>query len=123
MKKMKTFKIENNDLVFDGHGNLILVEGREEEIQSVERLLTTNTGEWFLNIEHGLAYSKIQGKNISDEQIKLAIMQALLQEERIAEVEHVEITRNDKNRTVKIDFRCRMRTGETLEGEEVLNIG
>lgn len=123
MIKMKTFKIEDNDIVFDGQGNLIMVNDREEELQAVERLLTTNTGEWFLNIEHGLDYSKIQGKNISDEQIYLAIMQALSQEERIAEVLGVEITRDNKARTVKIGFRCLMHSGEMLRGEEVLRIG
>lgn len=120
---MKTLKIENGDLVFDSQGNLIMVEGQDEEVQAVERLLTTNTGEWFLNIEHGLDYSRIQGKNITDEQIRLAVMQALAQEERIAEVERIDIQRDNKNRTVGINFRCRMVSGEVLQGEEVLNIG
>lgn len=119
---MKTFKIEQGDLVFDGQHNLVMVEGRDEEVQAVERLLTTNIGEWFLNIEHGLDYSKIQGKNIADEQIRLAIMQALSQEERIISVENLEITRNNSNRTVFVDFVCLMVSGETIQGREVLNI-
>ncbi len=97
---MKTLKIENGDLAFDSQRNLVIVEGRDEEVQAVERLLTTNTGEWFLNIEHGLDYSKIQGKNVSDEQIRLAAMQALAQEERIAEVQRIDIERSHKDRTV-----------------------
>lgn len=120
---MRTFRIVSGDIVFDKQWNLKMVEGREEEIQSIERLLTTNTGEWFLNIEHGLDYSKIQGKNVSDEQIRLALMQALAQEERIEEVESIGIERNQKTRTVKINFQCRMKSGEVLQGKEVLNIG
>lgn len=123
MITLKTFKIENGDLVFDSQRNLVMVEGRDEEVQSIERLLTTNTGEWFLNIEHGLEYARIQGKAVSDEQIRLAVMQALAQEGRIQEVESIEIRRNDKDRTVAIDFRCRMVSGEVLQGEEVLDIG
>lgn len=120
---MRTFKIVNNDLVFDSQRNLAMVEGRDEEVQAVERLLTTNTGEWFLNIEHGLDYSRIQGKGITDDQIRLAVMQALAQEERIQEVENIEVRRSDKNRTVAINFRCRMVSGEVLQGEEVLSVG
>ncbi len=120
---MKTLKIENGDLVFNSQRNLLMVEGHDEEIQSIERLLTTNAGEWFLNIEHGLEYARIQGKNISDEQIRLAVMQALAQEERIQEVESIEIERSDKERTVAVNFRCRMVSGETLQGEEVLIVG
>lgn len=120
---MKTLTIENGDLLFDSQRNLLMVEGRDEEVQSVERLLTTNTGEWFLNIEHGLEYARIQGKAVSDDQIHLAVMQALAQEERIQEVESIELRRSDKDRTVAISFRCRMVSGEVLKGEEVLNIG
>ena len=120
---MKTLKIVNNDLVFDTQRSLVIVEGHDEEVQSVERLLTTNTGEWFLNVEHGLDYSRIQGKGVTDEQIRMAVMQALSQEDRIAEVEGIEIQRSEKDRTVAIDFRCVMQSGETLQGQEVLNIG
>lgn len=120
---MRTFKIVDGDLVFDGQNNLAMVEGHDEEAQAIERLLTTNTEEWFLNIEHGLDYRKLHGKGISDEEIFLAVMQALAQEERIEEVESLEILRNNKNRTVGINFRCRMVSGEVLRGEEVLNIG
>lgn len=120
---MKTLKIVNGDLAFDSQHNLIMVEGRDEEVQAVERLLTTNTGEWFLNIEHGLNYRKLQGKGISDEEIYLAVMLALAQEDRITEVKSIDIQRDDKRRTVTINFRCLMKSGEEVTGEEVLNIG
>lgn len=120
---MRTLQIVNGDIVFNSQHNLVIVERHDEEVQSVERLLTTNIGEWFLNIEHGLDYSKIQGKAVSDEQIRLAVLQALAQEGRITEVENIEVRRSDKNRTVAINFRCRMVSGEVLQGEEVLNVG
>ena len=120
---MRTLQIVNGDIVFNSQLNLVMVEGKDEEVQAVERLLTTNTEEWFLNIEHGLNYRKLQGKGISDEEIYLAVMQALAQEERIAEVESIDIQRDDKRRTVAIGFRCLMQSGEMLQGEEVLDIG
>lgn len=120
---MRTLKIVNGDIIFDEQRNLMMVEGREEEMQSIERLLTTNIEEWFLNIEHGLDYRKLQKKGISDEEIHLTVMHALAQEERIQEVESIDIVRNEKDRTVAIGFKCVMKSGEEVTGEEVLNIG
>lgn len=119
---MKTFKIVNGDLVFDGQGNLVMVEGKEEIGQSIERVLTTNIGEWFLNFEHGLDYSEIQGKGRDIEGIKLAITEAILQEERVSEVEKIDLSL-DKDRHLKINVTVRLQEGDTLEISEVIDIG
>lgn len=119
---MKTFKIVNGDLVFDGQGNLVMVEGEDEIAQSIERILTTNKGEWFLNLEHGLDYSAIQGKGRDIEGIKLAITEAILQEGRVSEVEKIDLSL-DKDRHLKIDVTVRLQEGDTLEVSEVIDIG
>jgi len=119
---MKTFKIVNGDLVFDGQGNLVMVEGKEEIVQSIERILTTNKGEWFLNLEYGLDYQEIQGKGRDIEGIKLAITEAILQEERVSEVEKIDLSL-DKNRHLKINVTVRLQEGDTLEISEVIDIG
>lgn len=119
---MKTFKIVNGDLVFDGQGNLVMVEGKEEIAQSIERILTTNKGEWFLNLEHGLDYQEIQGKGRDIEGIKLAITEAILQVERVSEVERIDLFL-DKDRHLKINVTVRLQEGDTLEVSEVIDIG
>ena len=119
---MKTFKIVNGDLVFDGQGNLVMVEGKEEIGQSIERILTTNIGEWFLNLEHGLDYRAIQGKGRDIEGIKLAITEAILQEERVSEVEKIDLSL-DKDRHLKINVTVRLQEGDILEISEVIDIG
>jgi phage baseplate assembly protein W len=112
---MKTFKIENGDLVLDGAGNIVMVEGREEEAQSIERLMTTNVGEWFLNPAHGFDYGVLQEKNVTEQQIRLAVMTALAQELRVDRVEQIEIERDQRRRTVKIKIVCRMKSGNMAE--------
>lgn len=119
---MKTFKIINGDLVFDGQNNLVMVEGKEEIAQSIERILTTNIGEWFLNLKHGLDYQEIQGKGRDIEGIKLAITEAILQEERVSEVERIDLSL-DKDRHLKINVTVRLQEGDTLEISEVIDIG
>lgn len=119
---MKTFKIVNGDLVFDGQNNLAMVEGEEEIAQSIERVLTTNKGEWFLNLEHGLDYQEIQGKGRDIEGIKLALTEAILQEERVSEVEKIDLFL-DKDRHLKINVIARLQEGDTLDLSEVIDIG
>lgn len=117
---MKTFKIVDGDLVFDGQNNLVMMEDIEEETQSIERTITTNQGEWFLNILHGLDYSEIQGKGKDKESIILAITEAIHQDDRVEEIEYINLDFNRKNRSIKVDFKVKMKSGSTIEGSEVL---
>lgn len=112
---MRTFRIFNDDLVFDRTGNIEMVEGKEAETQAIERLLTTNTGEWFLNVEHGLEYNKIQGKGVTDEQIRLAFVKALSQDPNISSIEEIKIERDNFERAIMITIKCNMKSGNTIE--------
>ncbi len=119
---MKTFKIKNGDLVFDSQNNIEMVEGKDEEIQSIERILTTNKGEWFLNILHGLNYDDIQGKGKSKESIKLAITEAIFQDDRVDDLIFLDVNFNRIERKLNIKFKLKMTSGNILEHEEeVLN--
>ncbi len=119
---MKTFKLVNGDLIFDAQNNLVMIDGEDEIAQSIERVLTTNKGEWFLNLEHGLDYKAITGKGKDIDGIKLAITEAILQEERVSEVEKMDLFL-DKNRHLKINVIARLQEGDTLEISEVIDIG
>lgn len=110
---MKSFKLNHNgDLVIE-NGDLVMIDGNEELRQCVERILTTNKNEWFLNTEFGLDYSAIQGKGKTKESIKLAITEAIFQEPRIKQVDIIDIE-IDKNRHLKI-----YGTATNIEGEEI----
>lgn len=117
---MKTFKIVEGDLVLDGQNNLVMVDEIEEEAQSIERIITTNQGEWFLNILHGLDYNEIQGKGKDKESIILAITEAIHQDSRVEDIESMNVEIDRKNRNVKVDFKVKMKSGNTIEGSEVL---
>lgn len=98
---MKAFKVSiNGDLVIE-NGDLVMIEGNEELRQAIERILTTNKNEWFLDVDFGLDYQAIQGKGKSKESIKLAISEAIHQDSRIKSVDirDIEI---DNNRYLKI---------------------
>ena len=120
---MKTFKIQYGDLVFDGQNNLVMVEGKDEEVQSIERILTTNQGEWFLNIAHGLNYNEIQGKGKDIESIKLAIAEAIYQDDRVEDIEFLQVEVDRQNRKLNVDFKVRTNTKNLIEGIEVMDVG
>ena len=116
---MKTFKIENNDLVFDKSMNLEMVEDEEEIRQSIERTLSTNLSEYFLNIDMGLEYNQIRGKGIKRDDIESAIRDAIFQDERIEEVDFIEITTNNKSRSLLVKFNA-IAKGKNIDGIEVI---
>lgn len=121
---MKAFKVSSNgDLIIE-NGNLVMIDGNEELRQSIERILTTNKNEWFLDIEFGLDYQAIQGKGKSKESIKLAISEAIYQDSRIksVDIKDIEI---DRNRHLKVygaatDIKGNVIDLNTLQ--EVINI-
>lgn len=119
---MKTFKIVNGDLVIDGQNNIAMVSDVDEVAQSIERVLTTNVNEWFLNTFHGLDYDSIQGKNKDIDGIKLAITEAIHQEDRVDEVEFIDVNIDNSTRNLRVNFKVKLINGEVIEGKEVMVI-
>ena len=122
---MKAFKVSNNgDLIIE-NGDLVIVDKHEEIRQSIERILTTNVGEWFLDMEFGLGYQAIQGKGKTKESIKLAITEAIYQEPRVktVDIKDIEI---DTNRHLKVYGIATDLEGNEIDLstlQEVINIG
>ena len=111
---MRTFLLVENDIAFDKDRNIIMTQGDDEVAQSLERVFTTNAGEWFLNILHGLEYPRIQGKGVTDEEIQMAVIQAALQDHRVTEVLQIDIIHDVPRRTVDINFHCHVDTGAKI---------
>jgi len=111
---------ETGDIEFDAQNNIRMVEDREEESQSIKLLLSTNTGEWFLNTLHGLAYEYLQVKNPSEARVRAELLKALEQEERVAEVQDIQINFDRSDRCLTILFKVRMQSGEVIADEVVV---
>ena len=117
---MKTLLLnQDGDLEFDGQNSLKMVEGANEKLQAVQLLLQTNTGEWFLNTEHGLAYFEILGQKPNEEILRTVFMEAFEQEPRIEEVLSLDFEFERITRHLTVNFRLRME-GEVIEGQEVI---
>lgn len=108
---MRDLRVVNGDLQLNE--DLTMVSGREEVTQSCNILIGTNQGEWWLNPLHGLDFAAVQGK-ASDEEIRDAVIEALLQEPRIETVGAVEIKRNSLARTAAVSFEASGSEGSVI---------
>jgi phage baseplate assembly protein W len=111
---------ETDDLAVDDFGNIKMVDGVDEQKQSVRLLLGTNTGEWFLDTLHGLAYQYLQVKNPNETEIRGAFLQAFDQEARIQEVQELTVDFNHSSRHLAVKFKLRMEDGTMIGEEEVI---
>lgn len=91
---MRTFEFIDNDWTLE------LVESEQEVVQSIEHNLVTRLGEWFLNETVGL--ERLYEHKVYDMRlVKLAIVDAIMYDERVKEVTTIN---TDLNRyTRKLD--------------------
>lgn len=117
---MRSLKIVGGDLVIE-NGDFVLIDGGEEEAQCIERVLTTNRGEWFLNLLHGLDYTHIFTKPLDEDRARLSIVEAIHQEPRVESVEEIEFQFDRAKRHMTVYVQVKMRGGNTIE--EVIPLG
>lgn len=114
---MKTLKIVNNDLVFNKNGELEMVEGREEEAQSIERIFSTNIKEFFLDPEHGFDYGVLKVKKPDQNTLRLALINAATQDQRVKTANLLVFKLGQEKRKAVIEFKLKMKNGSTIESE------
>lgn len=117
---MITFKIKDDDLVFNGQNDLVMVDGEDEEVQCINRIITTQLSEWLLDPEHGFEYGYIRGKNVDIDRAKLELTKAIMQETRVERVESLDISIDNQKRKVTISFKCVMINGNTIQEVSII---
>lgn len=121
---MKSLKIENGDLCIISK-RLQMVSDKEQKIQQTQTVLQLVLGELFYNADVGLDYTEIldvKEKDISDERKKLAILEALQQDENIDKVDNITIDTDkiSRKQTVTLQLTYKDETEPIMiEGVEV----
>lgn len=121
---MKAFEVDSRGDLVISKRDLVMIDGAEELRQSIERILTTNTGEWFLNMDFGLDYNEIQGKGKNKESVILAITEAIFQDSRVEDVDIKDIS-IDKSRRLLVHGTVRSTSGQSIDlgAMEVIQVG
>lgn len=110
-------ELVNGDLVFNESGELEMVSDDEELLQNLEMILKIQLGEFQLDETIGLDRSNILTKQFDEEQAHYDIVEALMQEDRVAEVREIIFTPD--NRRISVDVTVVKTDGSSVSLEGV----
>lgn len=117
---MKTFKVVDGDIIFGSQGEIVMVEGQEEEAQSIERIFSANAKEFFLDPDHGFEFDLLKTKRPDKNLIRLGLITAATQDDRVKTVRDSTINFDSAERTLSIGFKIITKSGNTVESEVTL---
>jgi phage baseplate assembly protein W len=111
--------LENEDIVFNGDNQLVLIKGNNELAQQYKVLLETEFESDFRSPDYGFRLSElfnIESKDL-EESIKLFVKETLLQHPKTAEILEITVERLP-NRKWNVNSIVK-----TKPNEELLNVG
>lgn len=116
---MKGFALDNDGDVIIENNKIKMVNGKELIKQTVQTVIGTNKGEWFLNIDEGIDFNNLLGKKKEDEIIRNEILQGLQQVDSSFVLDSFNCDFDRKNRKLTVSFKARNSSGEEVTGEDV----
>lgn len=111
---LRGFKIKDGDIVIK-NGDICFSEGMDLIRQTVESVIGTNKGEWFLNADEGINFKNILIKNPDNDIIRNELINGLRQIDESFILIDYKIS--FVNRTLYINFEAKNNNDETIKGE------
>lgn len=116
---MKTLKLVDGDLSFDSNGELEMISDDDEFCQSLEMIVKISLGEFYLDETIGLRRDNLLTKNFDEELAQSDIIEALMQDDRVGEVNNISFTIDKETRTLSVDLTVIKTDGSTVNLEGV----
>lgn len=114
--KMKSFYLNNEgDLEFDQLNNIKMVADKKEVEQRTRLSLSTNRGEWFLNLKFGIPWVKLLGQKNNQEDIRYELIKTLSQDSAIKAVDWVDFDYDYANRNLTVSFKATLIDNTSFE--------
>ncbi|MFA6801583.1 MAG: DUF2634 domain-containing protein [Acholeplasmataceae bacterium] len=108
---------DDNDFKFDSANNrLVLVSDVNNLIQAMKILLKTGLGEIRTFPQFGIDMPKLLDRNMSNDNIKNAVYNAIIKDPRVASIDKITVTKS--NRILNIDVKLTSNEGATLDFRE-----
>ncbi len=114
---MISFLIENDDLVFNEQNELEMITGNDEKAQSIQRIMTTNLKEFFLNERFGFDYRLLKQKTINKNYLRMGINDAITIDPDIKSIDGLTVSDQTTDRKALIGFKVLLKDGTTIESE------
>ena len=116
---MKGFAINETGDVAIVNNKIPVVSGPVLLRQKVKNVLSTNKGEWFLDLNEGIDFGNLLGKGITEDLVRYEIEQGLEQVDSSFTITEFSCKIDNNNRKVKVFFKAQTSTGEEVEVENV----
>jgi len=109
---IKVLKVQDNDFVLDGEGGLETLTGIDALTQIIKFRLSMFLGEWFYTPNSGFDWlGLLNQRTFLEKRARLLIRNAILADTRVLKINSIDVSYNNSNRTITIDFEA-----ETTEG-------
>ena len=114
---MKGFALDKNGDVKIEHGRIQMIDGNELLRQTCQTVIGTNRGEWPLNLEEGIDFALLRGKQIDYQAIQNELLAGLQQVDESFLIDSFahEVT---ADRKLRIRFSATCNSG-TISGENL----
>jgi len=103
--------------MLDETGDIEIVSGDDEIVQSIHEILSTNAGEWFLNKEHGIHRYDILGQKFNRVDVINIVSEAIFEDDRVRQISSIDVEFDRKTRKLTVKFEIIKKSGDSLEGE------
>lgn len=111
MLKIKGFKLDKDGDIVIENGLISMVDGNELLRQTVETVLGTNNGEWWLNKNEGINFNNIIVKNPDFDVIRNEIVNGLHQVDSSFVLNDFTYDFDKNKRTLSITFKATSKNG------------
>lgn len=101
--------IENNEIS--------IVTGDSLLKQKVWSALRTNLGEWFFDLDEGVDFGNLLGKNTNAELVRYEVARALTQVDSTFVITEYAYEVDKVSRSAKVTFKAQTERGESVGGE------
>ena len=109
------FKLDDTgDIIVSKTGKITFTSGKDLKRQTIETVLQTNRGEWFLNPDEGINFRAILGKNVKEEIVRDEVQQGIRQVQEDLNITSFSMELDEK-RHLKVEFEA-SNNKEKIEG-------
>lgn len=113
---MKGFYLDSNGDVAIKYGRIALIEGSDLIKQTIQQVLNTNKGEWWLNEDEGIDFHKFVAKSPDADEMQAEISAALQLIDDSFVITEFSVER--AGRSLTVHFKARSVDGTEIGGEQ-----
>lgn len=109
---MKSFALDNNGDLLIENNQIQMVENENLTRQKIGCVIETNKGEWPLNVDEGINFTNLYGKNRNEDIIRNEMVQGLYQVDPKLMLDTFSYTENTEERKSNVRFTAKDNTKE-----------